>query len=59
MNPTGNGQYYLYLTTRYFGRPLPWVPGDVDYQFYALDRDGNVLYLSEIFRDMQILQCKK
>jgi hypothetical protein len=59
LNPAENGKYYIYLTTRYFGKPLPWLPGNVDYQFYALDRDGNVLYLSEIFRDMQILVCKK
>jgi hypothetical protein len=54
-----NGKHFLNLTTRYIWKPIPWVPANVDYMFYALDNDGNVMYRSEIFRDMQILQCKK
>lgn len=54
-----NGKFILYLTTRYIWNPIPWIPANVDYQFYASDYDGNVLYRSEIFRDMRILKCTK
>jgi hypothetical protein len=59
MNIGANGKFFIYITTRYIWKPIPWIPANVDYQFYALDHDGNVLWLSQIYRDMQILQCNK
>jgi hypothetical protein len=53
------GKYLQYINTRYIWTPIPWVPADVYYMFYALDHDGSVVYRSEIFRDMKILKCAK